>query len=772
MSTAAELAFWASVAWLVYPYLGYGLLLAVLARFHARRFNTLRGNRGAEFSADLTPSQAGERVADGPIAQWPTVSVLIAARNEERHIERKIRDTLAWEYPAESLELLIASDASDDRTDEIVQSLAGPRLKFVRMPARSGKNLALNRLAALATGDLLVFCDANSWIAPQVLKSMARHFADPQVGCVTGTERTVKSGQESTLTTGSRALLGHVSLLYQFESKLGSVLTCDGGLFAIRRELFTTLQADLANDLELPLYIGARGYALLYEPAALAWEEAAQSAKEEFHRRRRICGQGIIGAWRLRHYLHGLRLWQFISCKVLRWFTAVPMLGLLVSAALLRDRPIFATAFYLQLTFYTVAGAGVLLCAGPSLRQGPHDIGSWADEVKNRAGTWFALPFFFVLSSVGAFVGVMQALAGYRFAVWQPVTRVEHSAVGTKRSAKLECASLLETGNRKRETDRPAVLSIDVEDWFHILDLPTRDGRPEWEHWERLPSRVERNFRHVLDLLAKRQVRATCFFLGWIAQRYPHLVREAAAAGHEIAAHGYAHRLVYSMSPQEFREDAVRTKHLLEDQSGMAVTGYRAAGFSVTPQTMWFFSELEQAGYTYSSSVFPALRGHGGWTGANLDPHIAPGTAGLIEFPVTTVQTLGRRFCASGGGYLRLFPAWFVLWMAREACRQGRLLTFYLHPREFDPEQPRLPMNWRRHFKCYVNLDTTETKLCKLLDTFTFLRFSDLIRQPAAPLFPAEGARARLQPGDTGGPGEWALAPAVEPKAEVTGMPV
>jgi polysaccharide deacetylase family protein (PEP-CTERM system associated) len=656
--------------------------------------------------------------------------VLIAARNEEKHIAQKIRETLAWDYPPQSLDLLIASDASDDRTDEIAQALANPRLKFIRLPVRIGKNLALNHLAALATGDLLVFCDANSRIAPHVLKSLVRHFADPQVGCVTGAERTFKPGEETTLTAGNRAFLEHASFLNRLENNLGSVLTCDGALFAIRRELFTELQADLANDLELPLHIGARGYALLYEPAALAWEETTQSAKEELHRRRRICGQGIIGAWRLRHCLHGLRLWQFLSRKVLRWFTAIPMLGLLVSTALLRREPIFAAVFYLQLAFYASALTGALLGSARS---------------RIPCGNLFALPFFFVLSSAGAIAGVVQAMAGNRFAVWQPVTRqTQHSAVSSQQSAKPvsgfqfpvsrangERPSLLETGNRKLETRSSAVLSIDVEDWFHILDLPTQSGKPVGDGWEQFPSRVERNFRRLLGLLAERQVHATCFFLGWIAERYPHLVREAAAAGHEIASHGYAHQLVYSMSPREFREDALRTKRLLEELSSTAVTGYRAAGFSVTPQTPWFFPELEQAGYTYSSSVFPAPRGHGGWSGANCDPHLAPGTAGLIEFPVTTVQVLHQRFCAFGGGYLRLLPAWFVLSMARTACRQGRLLTFYLHPRELDPEQPRLPMNWRRRFKCYVNLDTTEAKLCRLLDTFAFVRFCDLVPQVA-----------------------------------------
>ena len=153
------------------------------------------------------------------------------------------------------------------------------------------------------------------------------------------------------------------------------------------------------------------------------------------------------------------------------------------------------------------------------------------------------------------------------------------------------------------------IFSVDVEDWFHILDVPRA---PDVASWSGLPSRVEANFRRLLDLFSAQGRYVTCFFLGWIAERFPHLVREAVARGHEIASHGYAHRLAYRMTRSEFRADALRSRLLLEDISGTPVIGYRAAGFSSTEATPWFFAELSASGYLYDSSVFPARRGHGG----------------------------------------------------------------------------------------------------------------------------------------------------------------
>lgn len=267
-----------------------------------------------------------------------------------------------------------------------------------------------------------------------------------------------------------------------------------------------------------------------------------------------------------------------------------------------------------------------------------------------------------------------------------------------------------------------SIFSIDVEDWFHILDLPST---PDLASWDALPSRVERNFRTMLGLLAERGAPATCFFLGWVAERFPHLVREAAAAGHEIASHGYAHRLVYTMSPAEFREDARRARVILEDVAGRAVPGFRATGFSVTEATPWFFDELAAAGYSYSSSVFPAPRQHGGLRTDRWAPHrVGAGAGSVVEFPVSVTSVAGRPAYLFGGGYLRLCPYRLVRTMARRVLADGRPVIFYVHPREIDPGQPRLPMGVSRRFRSYVNIAGTASKIRRILEDFRVVTFA------------------------------------------------
>jgi len=278
----------------------------------------------------------------------------------------------------------------------------------------------------------------------------------------------------------------------------------------------------------------------------------------------------------------------------------------------------------------------------------------------------------------------------------------------------------------------PSIFSIDVEDWYHILDV---ESAPEIGQWDELPARVEANFRRLMDIMAERQVRATCFFIGHIAKRFPHLVKEAAQRGHEIASHSYEHRLVYTMTPAQFLEDASRSRALLEDIAGAPVTGFRASGFSVTEQTPWFFEKLVEAGYTYDSSTFPASRGHGGLKGGRLEPHRLKTPAGeLVELPVTVAEVLGKRLCFFGGGYLRLFPFPLVRRMSRAVLDQGRPVIFYVHPREIDPEHPRLPMGVSRRFKTYVNLGTTERKIRSILAEFPVTTFRDYINDNRARL--------------------------------------
>jgi len=273
--------------------------------------------------------------------------------------------------------------------------------------------------------------------------------------------------------------------------------------------------------------------------------------------------------------------------------------------------------------------------------------------------------------------------------------------------------------NRKLATQ--SIFSVDVEDWFNLSGTGLE---PPPSEWDGLESRLERNLRGLLELLAEGRAAATCFVVGYFAKRFPHLVREAVAAGHEIASHSFFHRLIYQMSPADFYEDALSTRKLLEDISGTAVRGFRAPAFSVTERTPWFFDKLAEAGYTYDSSVFPAPHQTGGLPTARFEPHRVPTASGALdEFPITAVRVLGKPMCFFGGGYLRLFPYSVIRAMGRRALDEGRPIVFYVHPREIDPDQPRLPLGRRRKFTCYANLRSTRPKIRRILRDFRVTSF-------------------------------------------------
>lgn len=268
------------------------------------------------------------------------------------------------------------------------------------------------------------------------------------------------------------------------------------------------------------------------------------------------------------------------------------------------------------------------------------------------------------------------------------------------------------------------VLSIDVEEWFHILDVPST---PPLAEWAALPSRVEAAFRSMLEVFAEKRVRTTLFFLAWVAERHPQLVREALAAGHEIASHGYAHELVYRQDRATFLADIRRAKDILEQTAGVPVQGYRAPGFSVTAATPWFFDAVAEAGYAYDSSIFPGQRGHGGLPGAPDVPHtIATAHGDLVEFPISLASFLGRRLYFFGGGYLRFFPYALIRRKARAVLAEGRPVVVYLHPREVDPEHPRLAMSAKRRFMTYYNLRSTRPKMERLCDDLPLRTFAEL----------------------------------------------
>jgi polysaccharide deacetylase family protein (PEP-CTERM system associated) len=263
-------------------------------------------------------------------------------------------------------------------------------------------------------------------------------------------------------------------------------------------------------------------------------------------------------------------------------------------------------------------------------------------------------------------------------------------------------------------------LSFDIEDWFQVENLRSAIPRADWD---RLPLRVEASTRKILELLRAADTKATFFFLGWVAQRSPGLVREVAAEGHEIACHGYGHELVYRLTPESFREDVHRAKHLLEDIVGQPVVGYRAPSFSITPESTWALDVLREEGFAYDSSVFPvSLHDRYGFAGCDTLPFHWPN--GLLEIPLAVYKLRKFALPLAGGGYFRLFPyAYFRLFL-RRLNASGQRFTFYLHPWEFDPQQPRVKVPLWYRFRHYVNLSKTSGGLARLLSDFAFERMA------------------------------------------------
>ena len=278
-------------------------------------------------------------------------------------------------------------------------------------------------------------------------------------------------------------------------------------------------------------------------------------------------------------------------------------------------------------------------------------------------------------------------------------------------------------------------LSIDLEDWFHFLDLKETTHIEQWQSFE---GRVEQMTLPLLSFLDKHGQKATFFVLGWIAERYPDLVLEAARRGHDIACHSYAHALVYKMSPSEFERDLVKALECIEKACGVQARAFRAPGFSINARSLWAFDLLRKHGIEVDSSVFPALRSHGGFPVAPVRPFFAQTAHGpLLELPISCIEIWGQRLVFSGGGYFRLCPALFVKRAFARAERLDEPVMTYFHPRDFFTNQPQLAMSAIRRFRANVNLSKSFTKLGVLLQTYNFGTVAEYMAQFEAAALPS-----------------------------------
>jgi polysaccharide deacetylase family protein (PEP-CTERM system associated) len=278
---------------------------------------------------------------------------------------------------------------------------------------------------------------------------------------------------------------------------------------------------------------------------------------------------------------------------------------------------------------------------------------------------------------------------------------------------------------------RANALTVDVEDYFQVEAFA---GLVDRANWDRQNCRIERNVDRILEMLSDAGVHGTFFTLGWIAQRYPSTIRRIVACGHELASHGLSHRRADGQSPAEFSKDVADAKKILEDAGGVCVKGYRAASFSITPRNLWAFDALEQAGYRYSSSVYPIRHDLYGMPAAPRFAFFPLATGNFIEIPVTAVKRFGVNWPCGGGGYFRLLPYWLSAHNLRSVARRdGQPCVFYFHPWEIDPEQPHIagaPLKARlRH---YTNIGKMQARLKRLLKDFAWNRLDRIFPVTAA----------------------------------------
>lgn len=278
------------------------------------------------------------------------------------------------------------------------------------------------------------------------------------------------------------------------------------------------------------------------------------------------------------------------------------------------------------------------------------------------------------------------------------------------------------TGARK-----PAhVLTVDVEDYFQVEAFAGLVSRESWDSW---PCRVDRNTRRVLDLVDEHGAKATFFFLGWVAKRFPQLVREVHGRGHELACHSYWHRTIYSLTPQEFREDTRIAKRVIEDAAGVQITGYRAPSWSITRQCLWALDILAEEGFTYDSSIYPIHHDLYGLPGAKRFPYTHDCGEGrqLREYPPATLRWMGMNFPVAGGGYLRILPSAYTELAFRAFENDDERVVVYLHPWELDPEQPRIRGKLKSRFRHYTRLGAMAANVSRVLERHRFERFCDVI---------------------------------------------
>jgi cellulose synthase/poly-beta-1,6-N-acetylglucosamine synthase-like glycosyltransferase len=377
--TISAALFWCAVGLLVYTYVGYPLLLAAVAVFRRR-----------------------ERPSPG--SYCPKLSVLIAARNEESSIARKLAETLALDYPADRLEIVVVSDGSTDRTDEIVEACADPRVRLIRVDAHLGKTFAQNVGVKQCSGDVIVFSDATARYDKSALKYLAAWYRDPAVGAVSGRYEYVDETRKSPTGAGSIVGWNYENAIKELQSRVGTLTGCSGCIYSVRRSAYEPLDPNLCSDLVEPLRVVRAGLRVVFEGRAVAHEETTRSNRQEFTMRVRVATRGMRGVASVPELLnfatHGWVAFQLLSHKILRWMVPIWLGVLVATSAALSSRPFYAMVFGAQVAFYVFVAVS---------------------SKRSFCGRWrvLGIPMFFVTINAAMLVALWEVIRGHRYVVWE-----------------------------------------------------------------------------------------------------------------------------------------------------------------------------------------------------------------------------------------------------------------------------------------------------------------------------------------------------------------
>jgi polysaccharide deacetylase family protein (PEP-CTERM system associated) len=654
----------------------------------------------------------------------PFISVVVPVRNEARHVGRTLVQLLAQDYRADKFEILVADGQSTDGTQDIVRSLQNKHdnLFLVDNPnklASAGRNRAIE----VSRGEIVVIVDGHCELPGNCyLRELAAAFGRSEaaaVGRPQPLDVSEASPVQQAIGLARSSWLGHnpSSHIYSMREQF---VPPDSVAVAYRRDVFAAVglfdeSFDACEDVDFNHRVGAAGFTCFFAPQTRVW----------YHPRKTLFGlcqqMARYGRGRVRLLRKHKETLSLACVAPAALVAAVVTCGFLAIFIPLLGWPLFAG---LSCYFLTIC----LESARIAVRS------------KTAHLVWL-LPPVFAAIHWGAGLGILwEALCGSRLPAFSnPVPRGARTIgkgqpsppLGKWRLADLRLdGQATESGQSNQRLSTTQVLNaltFDIEDYFHVANFDS--AIPRWQ-WDVLESRVEGSTHKILDTLDQAATKATFFVLGWVADRHPCLVRAIQAAGHEIACHGYGHCLIYRQTPAEFRQDLRKARGVLEDITGTKVTAYRAPCFSITPQSLWALDSLIEEGFQIDSSIYPTRHDRYGLPGFIAGPICLQRPVGAIwEFPLPTRQTLGFPLPVGGGGYLRLYPYTFTAGALHAINATGRPFVTYLHPWEFDPQQPRIAVGRLQAFRHYVNLDRTPVRLAALLRDFRFAPLSEALER-------------------------------------------